>query len=118
MNGFDRGSVKPGDAARGRPIVEGKGGCLRCHRISGTGSRVAQLAYLVRGEQIAQARCDGLVVSTPVGSTGYNLANGGPVVAWGVEGYVVSYIAPHWGRGRNDDDHRARRQPAYPRRPF
>jgi NAD+ kinase len=30
-----------------------------------------------------------------VGSTGYNLANGGPVVAWGVEGYVVSYIAPH-----------------------
>ncbi|HMD35354.1 MAG TPA: c-type cytochrome [Vicinamibacterales bacterium] len=41
MNGFDRGSVKPGDAARGRPIVEGKGGCLRCHRISGTGSRVA-----------------------------------------------------------------------------
>jgi NAD+ kinase len=34
-------------------------------------------------------------VSTPVGSTGYNLANGGPVVAWGVQGYVVSYIAPH-----------------------
>jgi NAD+ kinase len=34
-------------------------------------------------------------VSTPVGSTGYNLANGGPVLAWGVEGYVVSFIAPH-----------------------
>jgi NAD+ kinase len=60
-----------------------------------SGSRVAQLAYSVRGEQLAQARCDGLVVSTPVGSTGYNLANGGPVMAWGVEGYVVSYIAPH-----------------------
>ena len=30
-----------------------------------------------------------------MGSTGYNLANGGPVVAWGVEGYIVSYIAPH-----------------------
>jgi NAD+ kinase len=60
-----------------------------------SGSRVAQLAYSVRGEEIARARCDGLVVSTPVGSTGYNLANGGPVVAWGVEGYIVSYIAPH-----------------------
>jgi NAD+ kinase len=60
-----------------------------------SGSRVAQLAYSVRGDEIARARCDGLVVSTPVGSTGYNLANGGPVVAWGVEGYVVSYIAPH-----------------------
>lgn len=60
-----------------------------------SGSRVAQLAYSVRGNEIGRARCDGLVVSTPVGSTGYNLANGGPVVAWGVEGYVVSYIAPH-----------------------
>ena len=40
-------------------------------------------------------RCDGLVVSTPAGSTGYNLANGGPVMAWGVEGFVVSFIAPH-----------------------
>jgi NAD+ kinase len=60
-----------------------------------SGSRVAQLAYSVRGDEIARARCDGLVVSTPVGSTGYNLANGGPVVAWGVAGYIVSYIAPH-----------------------
>jgi NAD+ kinase len=59
------------------------------------GSRVAELAYFVGGEQLGEARCDGLVVSTPVGSTGYNLANGGPVVAWGVEGYIVSYIAPH-----------------------
>ena len=33
--------------------------------------------------------------STPVGSTGYNLANQGPILAWGVKGYVVSYIAPH-----------------------
>ena len=35
------------------------------------------------------------MASTPVGSTGYNLANGGPILAWGVEGYVVSFIAPH-----------------------
>ena len=34
-------------------------------------------------------------MATPVGSTGYNLANGGPVLAWGVEGFVVSFIAPH-----------------------
>jgi NAD+ kinase len=60
-----------------------------------SGSRVAHLSYSVRGTEIARARCDGLVVSTPVGSTGYNLANGGPIVAWGVDGYIVSYIAPH-----------------------
>jgi NAD+ kinase len=59
------------------------------------GARVAELAYFVGRQQLGEARCDGLVVSTPVGSTGYNLANGGPVVAWGVEGYIVSYIAPH-----------------------
>jgi NAD+ kinase len=57
--------------------------------------RVAQLAYAVGDDEIGRVRCDGLVVSTAAGSTGYNLANGGPVLAWGVEGYVVSFIAPH-----------------------
>ena len=59
------------------------------------GMRVADLAYGLAGEEIGRVRCDGLVVATPQGSTGYNLANGGPVLAWGVEGYVVSFIAPH-----------------------
>jgi NAD+ kinase len=58
-------------------------------------SRVAELEYSVAGEQLGKVRCDGLVVATPVGSTGYNLANGGPILAWGVEGFVVSFIAPH-----------------------
>ncbi len=59
------------------------------------GGRVAQLAYGVEGEEVGSVRCDGLVVCTPAGSTGYNLANGGPVLAWGVEGFGVSFIAPH-----------------------
>ena len=59
------------------------------------GKRVADLAYALGGDEIGRVRCDGLVVSTPAGSTGYNLANGGPVLAWGVQGYVVSFIAPH-----------------------
>ena len=41
MNSFDRGSVKPGDAGRGRMVVDGKGGCARCHRVGAQGSRVA-----------------------------------------------------------------------------
>jgi NAD+ kinase len=57
--------------------------------------RVAELGYSVEGHELGEVRCDGLVISTPAGSTGYNLANGGPVMAWGVEGYVVSFIAPH-----------------------
>lgn len=59
------------------------------------GERVAELAYEIEGELVGSVRCDGLVVATPAGSTGYNLANGGPVMAWGVEGFVVSFIAPH-----------------------
>ena len=57
------------------------------------GKRVAHLQYSVGSDEIGRVRCDGLVVATPAGSTGYNLANGGPVMAWGVEGFVVSFIA-------------------------
>lgn len=41
MNSFDRGSVKAGDAGRGRIVFDGKGGCARCHRAGAQGSRVA-----------------------------------------------------------------------------
>jgi NAD+ kinase len=57
--------------------------------------RVAELSYRVAADEVGHVRCDGLVAATPVGSTGYNLANQGPILAWGVKGYVVSYIAPH-----------------------
>jgi putative heme-binding domain-containing protein len=41
MGSFDRGSVKVGDAGRGRTAFDGKGGCARCHRVDVQGSRVA-----------------------------------------------------------------------------
>jgi NAD+ kinase len=59
------------------------------------GKRVADLSYAVGRDEVGRVRCDGLVVATPAGSTGYNLANGGPVMAWGVHGFAVSFIAPH-----------------------
>jgi NAD+ kinase len=57
--------------------------------------RVAELSYAIGDEEVGNVRCDGLVAATPAGSTGYNLANAGPILAWGVRGYVVSFIAPH-----------------------
>jgi NAD+ kinase len=57
--------------------------------------RVAELSYAIGEEEVGNVRCDGLVAATPAGSTGYNLANAGPILAWGVKGYVVSFIAPH-----------------------
>jgi len=80
-------------------VVEGPDGERRAfndvavHRKAG--DRVARLAYALDGDELGSVRCDGLVVATPAGSTGYNLANGGPVMAWGVEGFVISFIAPH-----------------------
>jgi NAD+ kinase len=56
---------------------------------------VAELSYRLGGREVGHVRCDGLVAATPAGSTGYNLANQGPILAWGVEGYVVSFVAPH-----------------------
>jgi NAD+ kinase len=77
------------NGADGRPAVND----IAIHRK--VGERVAEIAYEIEGEVVGSVRCDGLVVATPAGSTGYNLANGGPVMAWGVEGFVVSFIAPH-----------------------
>ncbi len=75
--------------------------------------RVAELSYRIAGEEVGHVRCDGLVAATPVGSTGYNLANQGPILAWGVKGYVVSYIAPALA-DRAGPGRRPRRRP--PRR--
>jgi NAD+ kinase len=56
---------------------------------------VTHLSYSLNGELMARAPCDGLIAATPAGSTAYSLSVGGPIVAWGVEGFVVNLIAPH-----------------------
>jgi NAD+ kinase len=58
-------------------------------------ARIADLTYEVDGEMVATVRCDGVVLSTPVGSTAYNLAAGGPTVSWRVRCFVLSFIALH-----------------------
>ncbi len=49
----------------------------------------------LNGEPLACYRCDGLIVSTPTGSTGYNLSVGGPIIAPTAADWVISPIAPH-----------------------
>ena len=82
----------------GIALSGGSGGWLAINDVSihrQPGNRVADLEYAIASDEVGRVRCDGLVIATPAGSTGYNLANGGPVMAWGVEGFVVSFIAPH-----------------------
>ena len=59
------------------------------------GQRVADLEYGRRATRSAASAATGSSSPRRPGSTGYNLANGGPVMAWGVQGFVVSFIAPH-----------------------
>jgi NAD+ kinase len=56
---------------------------------------MTHITYHLAGEVIARVPCDGLLAATPVGSTGYNLSVGGPILSWGVSGYVVSLVAAH-----------------------
>ena len=57
--------------------------------------RMAVLEWSVNGVPLGKRGCDGILVSTPIGSTGYNLSSGGPVLGWGVDAVVVTFVAPH-----------------------
>ena len=57
--------------------------------------RMVELGWVVGGEDLGELPCDGVICSTPSGSTGYNLSNGGPVLVWGLDAQVVTFIAPH-----------------------
>ena len=57
--------------------------------------RMIQLEWSVGGSPLGRVGCDGLVCSTPSGSTGYNLSNGGPVLVWGIDAMALTFVAPH-----------------------
>ncbi len=62
---------------------------------SGASSRVVMLNVSVGGDHMASYLCDGLIVSTPTGSTGHNLAAGGPILVPEARTFVISLICPH-----------------------
>jgi NAD+ kinase len=49
----------------------------------------------VDSELVTTYSCDGLIVSTPVGSTAHNLSAGGPILRKDLQAFVVSPISPH-----------------------
>lgn len=62
---------------------------------SGTLGRMVELEWSVGGEDLGSVPCDGLICSTPSGSTAYNLSNGGPVLMWGLDAMAITFVAPH-----------------------
>ena len=62
---------------------------------SSTVGRMVEISWAVDGEELGELACDGVVCSTPAGSTAYNLSAGGPVLVWGLEAMAVTFVAPH-----------------------
>ena len=56
---------------------------------------IQRIGLVVDGQQATVYSCDGLIISTPVGSTAHNLSAGGPIVRKDVEAFVISPISPH-----------------------
>jgi NAD+ kinase len=57
--------------------------------------RMVEVGWAVGGEDLGIQPCDGIICATPSGSTAYNLSSGGPVLVWGLDAMVVTFVAPH-----------------------
>ncbi len=61
----------------------------------GASSRISTLLLSINGEQVGSFMCDGMIVSTPTGSTGHSLSAGGPILHPGIGGFGINVICPH-----------------------
>ena len=92
MNYFDTAAVKTGDAARGRAIFDGKGGCAACHRIGPAGSRVGPNL-----SEIGSARSAGSLQRSMLDPTSQMMPINRPVRVVKKDGSTIS------GRRLNED---------------
>jgi len=61
----------------------------------GTSGRIIGIEIEINGSPLAKFSADGLIISTPTGSTAYSLAAGGPILHHGLEAQILTPICPH-----------------------
>jgi NAD+ kinase len=76
--------------------------------LGGSPFSILEVNLFVDEEWVMTYRCDGLIVSTPVGSTAHNLSAGGPILRQNMFAFVVSPISPHTLTNRPVVDESAR----------
>ena len=60
-----------------------------------TSYRVTSLSLYINGKHVSDYKSDGIIISTPTGSTAYSLSSGGPIVQPDIFSIIVTPIAPH-----------------------
>jgi len=88
-----RALIEASGVARGKKILQAALNDIVVSR--GAVSRLISLDVGVDGEAITRYRCDGLIISSPTGSTAYSLAAGGAIVLPTAEVFTLTPICPH-----------------------
>ena len=88
-----RALIEVGGALRGQKVLQRALNDVVVSR--GAVSRLISLDVGVDGEPITRYRCDGLIISSPTGSTAYSLAAGGAIVLPTAEVFTLTPICPH-----------------------
>lgn len=72
---------------------------------AGSTLQMVEVRLDIDGEEVATYSCDGLILSTPVGSTAHSLSAGGPAIRQDLPVFVVTPICPHTLSNRPLVDH-------------